>query len=143
MVSLREVSFGNASAETESKEQPVLLLDGFLRIRNQLIERLVTDSPYFLVLGRKGSGKSAIAEHLRLRSEHESLLFVTIVPLLGFPFQRVQPDLSGDDSDKLPNGGWSWILNYAVLHSILRDNGLQGAEDRQFEQLLDIVASWA
>jgi hypothetical protein len=117
----RDLNFGFASAESEAARHPDLLLQGFLD-RGATAD-VLTPGGAFLVLGYKGSGKSAIAEHLRLRAESDPLLFVKTTNLSAdFHFQAFTElaDAAGDR----PGGyvvGWQWLLLLHVLHSLAGD----------------------
>lgn len=117
----KDLTFGFASAESEAARQPDLLLQGFLD--RWATEDIVLPGGSFLVLGYKGSGKSAIAEHLRLRSESDALLFVKTTNLSSdFHFQAFT-DLADAVGDR-PSGyvvGWQWLLLLHVLQSLAGD----------------------
>lgn len=67
MCDFRKIDFGNTDAQTESLTNPNLLIDGYYDMENR-VNRLLTTSS-FLVLGYKGSGKTALSEHLYLMSQ--------------------------------------------------------------------------
>jgi len=79
-----DIDFGFASAEKESAERPDLLTTGFLDV-DGIREKILSGS-HFLCLGYKGSGKSALSEHLRLTADSQSDFFVRRVFLDDFPF---------------------------------------------------------
>jgi hypothetical protein len=116
-----DLTFGLASAESEAARHPDLLLRGFLD--RWTIEEMTRPGGCFLVLGYKGSGKSAIAEHLRLTADSDALLFVTTTSLSAdFHFQAFS-DLADAVGDR-PSGyvvGWQWLLLLHVLHSLAGD----------------------
>src|SRR6185369_17611308 len=64
-----EIIFGKATGEQEGAYIPELLRDGFIDKGNVL--KKLRDEDKFLVLGYKGSGKSTIAEKIRLESHPE------------------------------------------------------------------------
>jgi hypothetical protein len=59
-----DIEFGFADAEKESAENPALLLNAYLD-ETHLVDKALKGVP-FLVLGYKGSGKTAIAERANL-----------------------------------------------------------------------------
>ena len=67
LIPFKDIQFGYASAEDESSKCPILLVKGF--IDNEGFADELCFGSRFLVLGDKGSGKSALAEHLRLSSQ--------------------------------------------------------------------------
>lgn len=120
--SYTSIKFGYAEAEKEGSFEPSLLLDGFLDPSSIIKE--VISGRRFLFLGYKGSGKSAIAERLRLLSEKTSDLFVQPLFLGDFPFTDFGRIVKGDaePESKLPTA-WSWLLLLNILDSLSRDEG--------------------
>jgi SpoVK/Ycf46/Vps4 family AAA+-type ATPase len=76
--------FGKTSAEKESVEWPDLLTRGYFDPHG-LIEVARQRGP-FLFLGYKGSGKSAIGEHLCLTAAEDPQSFVHYVSIGDFPY---------------------------------------------------------
>ena len=60
----RKINLGKADAQEEGAEFPELLRYGYYD--NNKIVCQVYDTTKFLFLGYKGSGKSALSEHLKL-----------------------------------------------------------------------------
>ena len=90
MIYFKDIQFGKASAEEERSYFPELLLDGFLDPWDAIDKAMNT--PLFLFLGYKGSGKSAIGQHLRLRSESNHGLFVN-----EFFLRRLKEHIESED----------------------------------------------
>src|SRR5689334_1927335 len=93
-----DIDFGFTSAEKEGAENPALLREGFFDVggvRDQALR-----GSQFLFLGYKGSGKSAISEHLRLIADADSSLFVHPMVLADFPFTDFGKVLRGSDDTK-------------------------------------------
>ena len=67
----KDIEFGMAAAENEKSFKPHLLLEGFLDTYGYINE--IRDGHKFLVLGPKGSGKSAIGSKLELLSKQENV----------------------------------------------------------------------
>lgn len=122
MIHFKDIRFGQASAELESSYYPELLLDGFLDPWD-LIEQAL-NGPKFLYLGYKGSGKSAIGEHLRLKSENGFTLFVNNTFLSDFPYGNFSKIVTGDaePESRFPSA-WSWILILYMIDSFSKDMG--------------------
>ena len=93
MIHFKDFRFGEAAAEDESCFYPELLLDGFLDPWEAIDKAIST--PVFLVLGYKGSGKTAIDQHLLLRSENDPNLFVTDFDIGDFPYGNFSKIVSG------------------------------------------------
>lgn len=126
-----EIKFGYASAEEESTEAPQLLLGGYLNLENIIKE--AQEGASFLFLGYKGSGKSAINEHLRLVSENEPGLFVTSTFLADFPYTDFRKIVVGDNEPevKYPTA-WSWILLLKLIESFSKDEGAPSSRSTEF-----------
>ncbi len=118
----KEFELGYASAEQESTEAPDLLIGGYLDYGNLIKE--ARDGPRFLFLGYKGSGKSAVNEHLRLIAENDPNLFVTSTFLADFPFTAFKKIIVGDNEPeaKYPTA-WSWLLLVRLMASFADDEG--------------------
>jgi hypothetical protein len=119
---LKNIVFGKASAERESVENPDLLTRGYLDPFNLICEARGVGK--FLFLGYKGSGKSAIGEHLRLSSESDSQLFVNHLSLADFPFAPFSRlvDAETEPESKYPSA-WSWLLLLQLVDSFSKDQG--------------------
>ena len=79
-----QIDFGQARAEWETTTSPVLLRKGFLD-PNGIVPTLMSRNIY-LVLGSKGTGKSAIAEKIHSESTARTRTMTTIIPLSDFPY---------------------------------------------------------
>jgi hypothetical protein len=130
MASFSQFRFGFASAEQESTNAPDLLLDGFLDASKTITE--IRNGSKFLVLGYKGSGKSAIGEHLRLLSASDPHLFVTSTFLSDFPYSAFKKIVKGDiePEAKYPTA-WSWLLLLYFFDSFSKDNGAYASRNIQ------------
>jgi hypothetical protein len=104
----REIEFGKADGKEESIEHPQLLIQGYLD-RAQVVERVLNKST-FLVLGYKGSGKSALGYHLQLTKEDYGCS-VAVENLYDFPYKSFNKIVSGgaEAETKLPLA-WQWLF---------------------------------
>lgn len=120
--SLKGIVFGKASAEREGAEHPELLINGYLD-PFELINQ-ARDGTRFLFLGYKGSGKSAIGEHLRLKAETDSHLFVKHLSLADFPFAPFGKlvDADTEPESRYPTA-WTWVLLLQLIDSFSKDQG--------------------
>lgn len=125
------ILFGYASAEEESVQQPELLLDGFLDAEG--ISDAVRNSSKFLVLGHKGSGKSAVVQHLRLLAETDPLSFVTTTYLGDFPYNDFAHIIRGhaEPEARYPTA-WLWLILLSFFDSFTRDEGAAIHTDGNF-----------
>jgi hypothetical protein len=127
----RDFKFGYASAELEGANEPDLLLEGFFNQKGVIDE--VRNSHKFLFLGYKGSGKSAISQHMRLLSERESQLFVTASYLADFPYTDFKNIIRGDaEAQSRYPSAWSWLLLISMMSSFHRDEGASANSDPDF-----------
>lgn len=111
---ITDIKFGWMSAEREAREKPMFLLDAFTR-HDEFVEPLLNGSK-FLVLGRKGAGKSAIAERIRLMSQDDPEMFTQRVYMSEFPFRELRQIVTGDVSTRYPTA-WTWLLLILIYTS--------------------------
>jgi hypothetical protein len=137
-----DIDFGFASAETEGAQRPALLLEGFLDLRG--VRDKVLRGPDFLCLGYKGSGKSAISEHLRLVAETQSDLFVRRMFLADFPFSDFANILRGsqDVKSRYP-ATWQWLLFPQTLNSLAPDQGATSTYPASFANTIETLKRYA
>ena len=123
MPDFRKIAFGYASAEAERTRDPGLLLDGYIDFKAASDE--VIKGRKFLILGYKGTGKSAVAERIQLTLADQYFEFVKLVSLADFPFTPFSKIIRGDvePEAKFPTA-WSWILLIYLLESFARDAGV-------------------
>jgi hypothetical protein len=122
LIHFKDIVLGQATAELEGTYYPELLLKGFLDPWNVVNEAIKGHK--FLFLGYKGSGKSAIGEHLRLSADSNPDLFVKNVFLSDFPYGDFERVVTGnaEPESRYPSA-WSWILMLYLLDSFSNDLG--------------------
>lgn len=127
----RKVEFGKADAKEEGIEYPNLLINGYFDNSNVLNTALNTST--FLFLGYKGSGKTALSEHIRL-SKSSFNCIVNDILLSDFPYKSLNKIVSGqaEDEARLPLA-WEWILLIYAIHSIsqIEDNKILSNDTEQ------------
>ena len=130
----RRIDFGYASAQAEARENPNLLLKDFLDT-HQFSDRIARGREW-LVLGYKGSGKSAIAERLRLMHESDSNTFIELSSIEDFEYARFADMAKGDEATetRLPTA-WSWLIYAFLLNSFFKDHGLQVNSEEELDQI--------
>ena len=115
----RKIIFGKADAIEESYEYPNLLIDGYLDNMNLVSQ--VRNSNTFLFLGYKGSGKSALSEHLRLIADKREMI-VDQQPLNQFPYKSFAKIVSGDAEPEVKyHTAWRWLLLIKLLDNLTKD----------------------
>lgn len=127
----KEINFGLASAERESVDFPILLIEGYLDYGGASEESVKGSK--FIFLGYKGSGKSALGQHLKLKADAEPSLFVNHLFLSDFPYTSFSKIISGDiePEAKYP-AAWSWILFIYLLASFQKDEGAASSSDPEY-----------
>jgi cold shock CspA family protein len=139
LIPFKDIQFGYASAEDESAKCPELLLEGF--IDNEGFSNELCYGSHFLVLGDKGSGKSALAEHLRLSAQDRYDMFIKTIYLSDFPFVNFTKIINTDDlpASRYPTA-WSWLLLLYLVESISNDEGASTALDLEFQRTLSCLS---
>lgn len=133
---LKDLSFGFASADHEASYEPDLLLGGYVD-PFQLAEEARTGRK-FLFLGYKGSGKSALGEHLLLLAD--STLFVRFTNIADVSFATFSQICKGtiEPEARYPMV-WSWLLLLFLLDSFSRDEGSNYTEDQTMVQSVEVL----
>lgn len=115
-MSFKKIAFGKSSAE---KELPKLLIEGFLD--NGYVDKLI-NSDDFLVLGPKGSGKSAIGVRLELMSRSNNEIQVKKYDLADFPYKPFSKIIPSKEAREIKfQNDWEYILLVALINNILKD----------------------
>ena len=114
----KEIEFGMAAAENERSSKPHLLTEGFLDAYGYV--NAVLNENKFLILGPKGSGKSAIGSKLELESVNDNRLYVQTYYLEDFPYNTFSGILPGREAPetKFPNH-WEFILLISFMDTVL------------------------
>jgi energy-coupling factor transporter ATP-binding protein EcfA2 len=117
----RSVEFGETSAE-EERRNPKLLTEGYVDALQSL--RAIYQEQRFIIFGRKGSGKSSLAEHLRRTAESRHDRFVTLIDAEAFMASV------SDGDERLRSQGARWAMLIDLFVSIRQD---QDAYERSGE----------
>ena len=117
----KEIEFGMAAAENERSSKPHLLTEGFLDAYGYV--NAVLNENKFLILGPKGSGKSAIGSKLELESVNDNRLYAQTYYLEDFPYNTFSGILPGREAPetKFPNH-WEFILLISFMDSFSKDS---------------------
>ncbi|GFO62685.1 P-loop ATPase, Sll1717 family [Geomonas paludis] len=134
-----EINFGKATGEQEGAHIPELLRMGFIDKGNVL--KKLRDEDRFLVLGYKGSGKSTIAEKIRLESfpEDQTSKYIAKIQHLGdFPFKSFAKIFSGqaEPEAKYPST-WSYLINLLIIGSLVKDAAFYYSENNGFREKVE------
>jgi hypothetical protein len=130
-IKFKRLSFGFASADFEASQEPDLLLRGFVDPLG--LVAAARDGRKFLFLGYKGSGKSALGEHLRLIAQDSPHLFVRFVNIADVSFSTFSQIMKGsiEPEARYPMV-WSWLLLLFLFDSFCTDEGSNCSRDAQF-----------
>lgn len=124
----RLIDFGKTDAHKESSENPELLITGYYD-SSSLVEKAL-DNATFLFLGYKGSGKTALSEHLSL-TKTSADMWVDQEKLLNFPYNKFSKIESGDGEVEFKSKKtWRWILLLKVFYNILQTSATSNDPDR-------------
>jgi len=120
---LRELDFGMLDAADEaSVPDSSLLTEGYYDHKG-LARRIAAGSAW-LVIGPKGSGKSAAFEHLRLTWANSPVHLFSLWRLGGWPVGDVTKIKMGiSDGDASAQGAWEFFLFLRLFDSLTRDQG--------------------
>ena len=132
----RNIQLGKADAQEEGAEYPDLLLNGYYDNNN--IVNQVYDTTKFLFLGYKGSGKSALSEHLKLSASEG--VSVVQQSLKDFPYKMFAKIVSGDSEQEYKSKvAWRWLLLVQVLSNLIADKDAKPTNVFEIEQLTDFM----
>ena len=129
-VEFKDLIFGTGAAEDEAVEYPELLLDGYFDPQD--MPKRLLDGPNFLVLGPKGSGKSALCEHLRLQAETNPELFVTRIELNNIHFDQFSSMVPDNGNKNYYLSTWEWLLVLNLFTSFAQDQGAHSNSNEDY-----------
>jgi Cdc6-like AAA superfamily ATPase len=112
---LNKIDFGIPSdARDEALAKPDFFRDSYLD-QNELVEKAVRGRE-FVVLGPKGSGKTALAQIIRLRAaENNEALQVEVSDLSNFPYSSFHAVIPTTTEKNDYPQTWSWLLLMKLL----------------------------
>lgn len=130
----KDILFGFSAAETEKTEDPRLLIEGFLDVYGY-VDTLLKDNKY-LVLGPKGSGKTAIASRLELIANNKDL-FVKYYNLFSdFPHAKFSQLMESDEVQHIRyQNYWEYLILIAFLESFSSDESAEFKDMKLFRNL--------
>jgi hypothetical protein len=118
-----ELHFGEIDASQEASETPELLTRGYYDFR-EAAYGLQTGGVWVL-LGPKGSGKSAVLENIRLTWRHDARRFYSAWDLSGFPVNDVTRIPMGQTAGaSRSQAAWEFLLLLHIVGSLAEDQGL-------------------
>lgn len=115
----RKINFGKADAQEEGVEFPDLLKYGYYD--NDHVVQQIRETSKFLILGYKGSGKSALSEHLKLSASVG--MSVEQISLKEFPYKMFSKIVAGESEQEYKlKVAWRWLLLVQILYSLIKDS---------------------
>jgi len=134
-MSFKNIEFGMAAAEKEKSNSPHLLIEGFLDAYGYIEE--ILEGNKFLILGPKGSGKSAIGSKLELLSK-DGKYFLKQYYLGSFPYKPFSEIIPGKEAHetRFPNH-WELILLIASLNSFIEDPSCKYQKNKMFKNVME------
>lgn len=91
----------------------------------------IREQKIFLVLGRKGSGKTFFGQYIRKLSESDPLHFCTISSYKDFKFQELVHLKSQDIKPNEYYEIWRWLLLLDIGKLCLSDEGIPNSRDKE------------
>ncbi|MBE7699451.1 hypothetical protein H9623_03905 [Oerskovia sp. Sa1BUA8] len=129
---LKTLDFGHLDAASEAIEEPRLLIEGFYDYKGAASG--IATGQNWLLLGPKGSGKSAALEHLRLLWKSYPDSFFDYWDLRSFPVNDVTSIQMGQSAGaSRAQSAWEFLLLLRIIRSIDLDNGKSAP--RSFSEL--------
>lgn len=126
-LNFRDLYFGFASAEAEVAYDPSRFLDRFYDRWN--IASALRDDSFFLVVGPKGSGKTAISEFIRLHSERRygqahvfshSLNLDDVTPGVS-PLSAISQKLVSEQATGITDSAWRLYISIRFFELLMQD----------------------
>lgn len=85
----------------------------------------------YIILGRKGAGKTILAEYIKKQSENNALWFCDIKSYKDFRFHELINFKTNDISPNEYTSIWRWIILIDFAKLIIEDNGIQDFENKK------------
>ncbi|MCZ2807594.1 hypothetical protein O2W18_21010 [Modestobacter sp. VKM Ac-2983] len=133
-LSFGDIDFGMLDADNEVAQNRELLLAGYFDLNNAYGQ--ILRGPKFAVLGYKGSGKSALAQHLTLQASRTEEFRVKTLELDELSFEDFSQVIQGDPDwmARYPKV-WQLILLLQAVQALQEDDRLQLTVADAFREL--------
>jgi len=92
------------------------------------ISEKVKEKKYFVILGRKGSGKTYFAQYIKKTSDSDPLHFCDVKSYKDFKFQELVQLKSGDITPNEYYEIWRWLILLDLAKLCLLDQGIPNSE---------------
>ena len=136
----RDLYFGRSDARNEANSNHDEFVRSYVDFRG-IIEAIL-DGSNFLVLGPKGTGKSAIAWYLRL-TESKSTHLANVVDASSLPLADVPRLQTGQDAGpERTVMAWRFILLCNYLQLLLREDSSYFSSDREVRRVAKLLRDY-
>lgn len=110
MLIISDIYFGKMDASNEIMQSPDQFLKNFYDIGG-VTKKLLKDPVCFLVLGKKGTGKTAIGKYLEMNGKIEKGYLCKYVSFDDFDYKQfsIMKDSHSDEYEKYQSA-WRWVL---------------------------------
>lgn len=134
----RSINLGKSDAQTERSRHPELLKEGYFDIEN--IAEKALNQDVFLFLGYKGSGKTALAEHLSLTKESYDC-HIDCLQMRDFPYRSFASSmLPGESPEVQTSLAWRWLLLCRVFSNLLDDEVAISEREEEAHELSQLLS---
>lgn len=132
-----DLYFGRKDAHDEAANEPHLLIQGYYDFGS--VVKDIAGKRTYLILGPKGSGKSAILEHLRLIWEDDPLRFLHLWDLRGFPVSDVRNMKTGENPGLTrTQSAWEFLLLLRLIDALQLDQSIK-IVGTQFDRIRQVL----
>lgn len=131
MYDFKAIKFGCIDAQVEGQDYPNLLKNGYINISQVVGTALETSK--FLFLGYKGSGKSSLAEHLKLLDT--DVYQVDAIDMKDLAYKSFYKIISGEAEREIKAiYAWRWLLLIKILDNLLHDADAHSLKKEEIER---------
>lgn len=126
---LSEYQFGKANAETEFLLTPIIFEKAFFDSRN-IVEKLLNDYP-FMLIGRKGVGKSAFSAKIASIAKSDDSLLAEQINLNDFEFGMFAKTntTEGVEGTRKYKKSWDFVLLLSVYKVLRRSLAIKEVKE--------------
>lgn len=133
----RTINFGKTDAQIECSRYPNLLIGGYFDYSNIVDKAINQDT--FLFLGYKGSGKTALSEHISLTKESFDC-HIEKMQMRDFPYRSfAMAMLPGESPEVQTSLSWRWLLFSRVFENLLGDVSAKTSREEDSYQLSQLL----
>ncbi len=136
-MNFEDYNFGLADAYEEYCDQPHLIEEGILDSRGWI--KSIQQGTKFLILGKKGSGKTAIGSKL-LQTSSKGKFVAQYQQLSSFPFNQFTGIMHMREAPEINyTEAWDFVLLLALCSSFANDETVGSFDPREKKQLFDLL----